>query len=77
MTSLLVASRTPRTSPANECQIMNLLLPAIEKAGKKLTWAKVATNLRKTTKAPAIYSSNGEGWIRSEEAVLRTTTCTS
>jgi hypothetical protein len=45
---------------AGECQIMNLLLPAIEKAGKKLTWAKVAKNLEKTS-GPAIYSSNGEG----------------
>jgi hypothetical protein len=46
--------------PSNECQIMNMLLPAIEKAGKKLTWAKVAKNLEKTS-GPAIYASGGEG----------------
>ena len=45
---------------SNECQIMNLLLPAIEKAGKKLTWAKVAKNLEKTN-GPAIYASGGQG----------------
>src|SRR6185436_2720531 len=45
---------------SNECQIMNLLLPAIEKAGKKLTWAKVAKNLEKTS-GSAIYASGGEG----------------
>ena len=45
---------------SNECQIMNLLLPAIEKAGKKLTWAKVAKNLEKSS-GSAIYASGGEG----------------
>ena len=45
---------------SNECQIMNLLLPAIEKAGKKLTWAKVAKNLEKTS-GPAVYASGGSG----------------
>jgi len=46
---------------ANECQIMNLLLPAIKQAGKNPTWAKIAKNLENTGKAPAIYNSNGEG----------------
>jgi len=45
----------------NECTIMSVLLPAIKKAGKSLTWAKVAANLKKTTKAPAAYMSDGTG----------------
>lgn len=45
---------------ANECQIMRLLLPAIKKAGKKPTWAKIQANLEKTS-GPAIYLSGGEG----------------
>jgi len=45
----------------NECTQMALLLPAIKKAGKDLTWPKVYDNLLKTTKAPAAYMSNGEG----------------
>jgi len=45
----------------NECTQMALLLPAIKKAGKNLTWDKVYANLLKTTKAPAAYMSNGEG----------------
>ena len=45
----------------NECTVMSLLLPAIKKAGKNLTWDKVYANLLKTTKAPAAYMSNGEG----------------
>jgi hypothetical protein len=40
---------------------MSLLLPAIKKAGKDLTWPKVYDNLLKTTQAPAAYMSNGEG----------------
>jgi hypothetical protein len=43
------------------CSMTNLLLPAIKKAGKKLTWDKVAANLEKTTSAPAILMSGGEG----------------
>ena len=45
---------------ANECQIMNLLLPALKKAGKNPTWAKIQKNLEKTS-GPAIYMSDGEG----------------
>jgi len=45
---------------ANECQIMSTLLPAIKKAGKKVTWDKVAANLEKTS-GPMIYASDGEG----------------
>ena len=46
---------------STECNMMGLLLPAMEKAGKKLTWAKVAENLEATKKAPAIYMSDGTG----------------
>lgn len=45
----------------NECTMMALLVPAMKKAGKNLTWEKVHANLLKTTKAPAAYMSNGEG----------------
>jgi len=43
------------------CTIMSLLLPAMKKAGKNLTWAKVAKNLEAVKSAPAAYLSNGEG----------------
>lgn len=45
----------------NECTIMKLLVDAMKKAGKNLTWEKVYANLMRTTKAPAAYMSNGEG----------------
>ncbi len=41
--------------------MMSLLLPAMEKAGKNLTWPKVAANLAQTSSAPAIYMSGGVG----------------
>ena len=44
-----------------ECMIANVLLPAIKKAGKDLTWNKVWNNLMATTDAPAAYLSNGKG----------------
>ena len=44
-----------------ECMIANVLLPAIKKAGKNLTWSKVWDNLMATTNAPAAYISNGQG----------------
>jgi hypothetical protein len=44
-----------------ECTIASVLLPAIEKAGKNLTWNKVHANMLATTKAPAAYMSDGEG----------------
>ncbi|MEX0663239.1 MAG: ABC transporter substrate-binding protein [Acidimicrobiia bacterium] len=47
--------------PPAECTIMSLLLPAIEKAGRNLTWDKVYANLLKTTQAPGAYMSNGRG----------------
>lgn len=47
--------------PPNECTIMGVLLPAIEKAGKNPTWAKVYKNILKSGKGPAGYMSNGEG----------------
>lgn len=47
--------------PPNECNIMSVLLPAIEKAGKNPTWDKVYKNILKTGKSPAAYMSNGEG----------------
>jgi hypothetical protein len=43
------------------CNIASLLMPAIKKAGKNLTWAKVVKNLEKTGTAPAAYLSGGEG----------------
>jgi hypothetical protein len=46
---------------ANECTIVNLLLPAIEKAGKNVTWEKVYKNLLATKKGPAAFLSEGEG----------------
>lgn len=45
----------------NECTILNILLPAIEKAGKKLTWAKVAKNIKAIKSGPAAYMSDGKG----------------
>jgi hypothetical protein len=45
----------------NECTIASVLLPAIKKAGKNLTWDKVYANLIATTDAPAAYMSNGKG----------------
>lgn len=47
--------------PPAECTIMSLLLPAIEKSGRDLTWDKVHANLLKVKNAPAAYMSNGEG----------------
>jgi hypothetical protein len=47
--------------PPNECTIMSVLLPAIEKAGKNPTWDKVYKNILKSGKGPAAYMSNGEG----------------
>jgi hypothetical protein len=44
-----------------ECMIANLLLPAIKKAGKNVTWDKVWNNLMATTSAPAAYLSDGKG----------------
>jgi hypothetical protein len=55
---------------ANECQQMNLLLPAIEKAGKNPTWAKVAKNLEKQSNVPAIYMSNGQGSFSAKKHYL-------
>lgn len=43
------------------CNIASLLMPAIKKAGKNLTWNKVAKNLGKTGTAPAAYLSGGQG----------------
>lgn len=45
----------------NECNILNILLPAMEKAGKKLTWAKVAKNIKAIKNGPAAYMSDGKG----------------
>lgn len=43
------------------CTIATQVLPAIKKAGKKLTWAKVAKNLEKVKSGDAMYLSDGEG----------------
>jgi len=45
----------------NECNIANVLFPAIKAAGKDVTWDKVYANLMKTTKAPSAYLGKGEG----------------
>ncbi|MFO1537459.1 MAG: hypothetical protein ACKOVH_06485 [Actinomycetota bacterium] len=45
----------------NECTIMSLLIPAIAKAGKKVTWDKVYDQVIASGKGPAAYMSNGEG----------------
>jgi len=47
--------------PPNECTMMSVLIPAIAKAGKGVTWDKVYKNLLKTGKSDAAYMSNGEG----------------
>jgi len=47
--------------PPNECTMMSVLVPAIAKAGKSLTWDKVYKNILKTGKSDAAYMSNGEG----------------
>jgi len=41
--------------PPNECTMMSMLVPAIAKAGKSLTWDKVHSNLLKTGKSDAAY----------------------
>jgi hypothetical protein len=43
------------------CTLMNLLLPALKKAGKNPTWDKVYKNLISVEKGRAAYMSNGEG----------------
>lgn len=43
------------------CTIMSVLLPAMKKAGKNLTWDKVAKNLEAIKSAPASYLSDDEG----------------
>jgi hypothetical protein len=47
--------------PYNECMLANLLLPAMKKAGKDLTWDKVYKNIMAVKKGPAAYMSGGEG----------------
>jgi hypothetical protein len=56
--------------PYNECNIMNVLLPAIKKAGKDLTWDKVQANMMKATDAPMAYLSNGKGGFGKNKAYL-------
>ena len=47
--------------PPNECMLANLLLPAMKKAGKNLTWDKVQKNIMAVEKGPAAYMSDGAG----------------
>ncbi|MFM8303720.1 MAG: ABC transporter substrate-binding protein, partial [Actinomycetota bacterium] len=54
----------------NECTIMQTLLPAIKKAGKKLTWAKVAAQLKKDSKVPTAYMSGGTGSFGAKKQYL-------
>jgi hypothetical protein len=58
--------------PSQECTLMNVLLPAMKKAGKDLTWEKVYDNVMKTTKAPIAYASNGEGGYGKNKPYLPT-----
>ena len=46
---------------SSECTIVNLLLPAIKKAGKNVTWEKVYKNLLATKSGPAAFLSEGKG----------------
>ena len=55
--------------PPPECNLANILLPAIKKAGKNLTWDKVYANIM-STKGPMADGSNGTGGLRQEQAVL-------
>ena len=45
----------------DECTIMNLLLPAMKKAGKNLTWDKTFSNLMKVTNGDVASHSDGHG----------------
>jgi hypothetical protein len=47
--------------PNNECMLANLLLPAMKKAGKNLTWNKVHKNIMAVTDGPTAYMSDGKG----------------
>jgi hypothetical protein len=47
--------------PDKECDIANILLPAIKKAGKNLTWDKVYANILNTKNIPAAHMSAGTG----------------
>jgi hypothetical protein len=47
--------------PETECNLANVVLPAIKKAGKNLTWDKVYSNILNTTSAPAAHMSDGTG----------------
>jgi len=58
--------------PAQECTLMNVLLPAMKKAGKDLTWEKVYDNVMKTSKAPIAYASDGEGGYSKNKPYLPT-----
>jgi hypothetical protein len=44
-----------------ECTMANLLLPAIKKAGKDVTWDKVYKNMMSVTSGPSAFMSNGKG----------------
>jgi hypothetical protein len=58
--------------PKEECTMMSVLLPAIKAAGKNLTWAKVRSNILKTTKAPMAYMSGGEGGFAKNKPYMAT-----
>ncbi len=47
--------------PDTECNLTNVLLPAIKKAGKALTWDKVYANILNTKSIPAARMSDGTG----------------
>jgi hypothetical protein len=47
--------------PDTECNLTNILLPAIKNAGKNLTWDKVYANILNTKNIPAAHMSAGTG----------------
>jgi hypothetical protein len=47
--------------PPNECTMAIMLMDAINKAGRNLTWEKVYANLQKVTNGPIAYMSQGKG----------------
>ncbi len=47
--------------PTNECNLANILLPAMKKAGKDLTWDKVYANIQNTKSLQTAKLSGGTG----------------
>ena len=60
----------PGDLPTTQCMIANVLLPAMKKAGKNLTWDKVWNNLMATTDGGTVYLSNGKGGFAKNKPYL-------